>query len=308
MWTVIRLISAVFLLCTSTAWGAPEIRQERISLDSVSSVVVKGTIKGRQTVDYKVIARAGETLTVAFRPGNLSAYFNVLPPGSEEAIFIGSSAGNDFSGRLPIDGEYTIRVYLMRNAARRNEKAKYSLAVRRSGAAEASSPAMVPFDRTLELQGIRFRVTSLNSGSINALTITPTGLEIDNSPLIRTIEGTVTGAEAADLNADGSPEIYVYVASAGSGSYGTLAAFSTNRRKSLSDIYLPSLADDRKLSTGYRGHDEFAVLEGRLGRRFPLYRDGDVNAQATGGMRQIQYKLVPGEAGWHLTVDKVLEF
>ena len=308
MLIVIRWLYVMLLFCASVAWGAPEIRRERIPLDNVSPVVVKGAIKGRQTVDYKVNAGAGQTLVVTLTAGNRFAYFNLLPPGSEEALFVGSSGGSRFEGKLPADGEYTIRVYLMRNAARRNERAKFSLAVRRSGEVTASSVAAVPFDRKLELQGIRFRVTSPNTGSLNTLSITPAGLEIDNAPLVRAIDGTITGADVADLNADGSPEVYVYFTSAGSGSYGSLAAFSANRRKSLSDIYIPSLMDDRKLSTGYRGHDEFAVLEGRLGRRFPLYREGDVNAKATGGMRQIQYRLESGEAGWILVVDQVVEF
>jgi hypothetical protein len=34
---------------------------------------------------------------------------------------------------LPADGVYTIRVYLMRNAARRNETANYTLEVRIAG-------------------------------------------------------------------------------------------------------------------------------------------------------------------------------
>jgi dUTP pyrophosphatase len=36
----------------------------------------------------------------------------------------------------------------------------------------------VPFDQTLKLQGISFRITSPNSGSINELKIVPTGLAI----------------------------------------------------------------------------------------------------------------------------------
>ena len=63
------------------------------------------------------------------------------------------------------------------------------------------------FDRTLELQGVRFRVSCVNERAVNTLHIVPAGLEIDNSPIVRTINGTVTGAEVADLNVDGSPEI-----------------------------------------------------------------------------------------------------
>jgi hypothetical protein len=176
------------------------------------------------------------------------------------------------------------------------------------GSAAATAAARGPFDRSLELQGIRFHVTSANQGSINTLRIVPSGLEIDHSPIERTVDGTVTGAEVADLNADGSPEIYVYVTSAGSGSYGSLVAFSANRRKSLSGIYLPPLDASPAAARGYQGHDEFAVLEGVLGRRFPVYRDGDANARATGGMRQVQYRLVAGEAGWALKIARVVEY
>ena len=165
-----------------------------------------------------------------------------------------------------------------------------------------------PFKRTLELQGICFQILSANDSSINTLTIQPAGLEIDNAKIIREIDGTVTGAEVADLNADNSPEIYIYITSAGSGSYGTLVAYAANRRKSLSDIYLPPIADHKDAAKGYMGHDQFAVLEGVLGRRFPIYHTFDSNAEPTGGMRQIQYKLFPGEAGWILRMDRITEF
>ncbi len=281
-----------------------DIRQEPISFKpGASSTRLKGTIKGDQTVDYQVRARAGQSITVTFKPGNLSAYFNILPPRSDEALFIGSTSGNRFEGTLPADGTYTIRVYLMRNAACRHETAQYTLDVGITGAAAGAA-----FDRTLELQGIRFHVTSANQGSTNTLRIVPSGLAIDNSPIVKTIDGTVTGAEVADLNVDGSPEVYVYVTSAGSGSYGSLVAYATNRRKSLSEIHLSPLTDDKAAFKGYMGHDEFAVLDGVLGRRFPIYRVSDSNAQPGGGMRQLQYTLVPGEASWQLKLDRVVEF
>jgi hypothetical protein len=180
------------------------------------------------------------------------------------------------------------------------------------GKTATAAPEGVPatgtmFDRTLELQGIRFHVTCANQGSVNTLQIVPAGLEIDNSPIVRTINGTVTGAEVSDLNADGSPEIYICVTDAGSGSYGSLVAYAANRRKSLSEIYLPPVAENRAAAKGYMGHDEFAVVGRRLVQRFPIYRDTDTNAQPTGGTRQIQYRLVPGEAGWIPKVDGVVD-
>ena len=41
---------------------------------------------------------------------------------------------------------------------------------------------------------------------------------------------------------------------------------------------------------------------------FPMYRAGDTNAKPTGGTRQLQYRLVPGEAGWMLKVDQIVEY
>ena len=171
----------------------------------------------------------------------------------------------------------------------------------------AAAAPLVPFDRTLKLQGISSASPAPTSVAQQAQDRSA-GLAIDNAPIERDIDGTVTGVEVADLNADGSPELYVYVASAGSGSYGSLVAYSANKRKSLSEIYLPPVTDHANAAQGYMGHDEFAVVEGTLVRRFPVYKEGDTNAAPTGGMRQLQYKLRQGEANWVLKLDRVVEY
>jgi hypothetical protein len=172
----------------------------------------------------------------------------------------------------------------------------------------SSAGAAEPFRQTLELQGISFVIEATNEGSINQLKITPSGLTQDNQPVEVGIEGTVTGAETGDLDANGFPEIYVYVTSAGSGSYGALVAYAVNSGKSMTPIYLPPIAEDAENGKGYMGHDEFAVLEGALGRRFPVYNTGDTNAAPSGKTRQLQYKLKAGEAGWVLKLDRADEF
>jgi hypothetical protein len=61
---------------------------------------------------------------------NGANYFNILEPGETEvAIFVGSSNGNQYEGITSKSGDYKIRVYMMRSAARRNEVAKYRLEV-----------------------------------------------------------------------------------------------------------------------------------------------------------------------------------
>jgi hypothetical protein len=160
------------------------------------------------------------------------------------------------------------------------------------------------FVATQELQGITFKVIS-SGGSV---TITPSGLEIDNTPASVEVEGMVNRAEVADINADGSPEIYVYAAEPTGDMRASLIAYSTNRKKSMTPIYLPPLEDDAKNAKGYRGHDEFAVVEGIIARRFPIFPEDASKTEPTGRMRQIQYKLVAGEAGWILKPDKAIEF
>lgn len=164
------------------------------------------------------------------------------------------------------------------------------------------------FDKVLTLQGITFHIVATNEGSLNKLTITPRGLEISNRVIEQEIDGSVTGAEIADINADGSPEIYVYINSAGSGAYGSLVAYSANNKKSLSEIYLAPLENDKKNSVGYMGHDEFTIIENSFARRFPVYNEGDANCCPKGGTRQLEYKLVPGEATWQLKLVKSTTF
>ena len=164
------------------------------------------------------------------------------------------------------------------------------------------------FFAQMVLQGVTFQVESPNDRSINQVIVRAHMSEGSLGLMQAEADGTITHVEIDDLNADGYPEIYVYVTSAGSGSHGSLIAYASNQNKFLSEIYLPSIEDNPEISQGYMGHDEFAVGEGTFVRRFPLYLDGDTNAESTGGTWQIQYKLDAGAAGWVLRQDRVVEF
>ncbi|RXM38853.1 DNA breaking-rejoining protein [Chryseobacterium sp. CH21] len=106
-----------------------DIKTQKVKFEvGKSSVLIKGTVKGYQMVDYIVTAKENQILNVDFKADKGSCYFNVLPPGSQdEAIFVGSSEGNNFAGTLSLSGPYKIRVYLMRNDARRNIVSNFSL-------------------------------------------------------------------------------------------------------------------------------------------------------------------------------------
>jgi hypothetical protein len=124
-------------------------RQERVTFaKGASSATVTEQLKGDADVDYLVRAAAGQTLSVELKVSNRANYFNVLPPGSADvAIYVGQT-GEAYTGILPADGDYTVRVYLMRNAARRNETSTFTLTVRVTGTAlpprKASQDALIP--------------------------------------------------------------------------------------------------------------------------------------------------------------------
>jgi hypothetical protein len=145
--TAVAITFAQALVGTAAADAG--IRQEKVQFaKGASSAVIKGQIKGDTTVDYVVRAAAGQTLAVKLQKSNPQNYFNVMPPGSTgSAMFVGDS-GENYSGMLPTDGDYVVRVYLMRPAARRGESSNYTLTIGVTGKPlvpiAASKDALVP--------------------------------------------------------------------------------------------------------------------------------------------------------------------
>jgi hypothetical protein len=126
----------------STASAADsDIGRQQYSLRRGVAASLQGKLKGDDTVDYVVRAAAGQTLSVTLKKTNPQNYFNVLPPGSNDVAMYVGQTGDDFKGVLPTDGDYTVRVYLMRAAARRNEASDYTLTVGVTGKALAALPA-----------------------------------------------------------------------------------------------------------------------------------------------------------------------
>lgn len=166
----------------------------------------------------------------------------------------------------------------------------------------------VVFQKTLALQNISFDIKSTGEGSIGELTIQPKGLANDNQKITLELDGKVSNAEIEDLNSDGFPEILIYTVSAGSGSYGNVIGYSVNDGKSISQIYFPDIFENEEATKGYMGHDEFAIVETTLVRRFPIYKEGDSNSNPSGGTRQIQYKVKDGEASRLFVIDNMSEY
>lgn len=146
------------------AQSSGKIEQVQFS-QGASSKVIKGQIKGDQYIDYVIKAGAGQTLKVTLQGTNPQNYFNINPPNSELSMFVGSSSGNTFQGILPTDGDYTIRVYLMRPAARRNESSNYTLNISITG--KSLAPVSSKVDAVIPGTNFHASATIVCNGFIN---------------------------------------------------------------------------------------------------------------------------------------------
>lgn len=108
--------AALVAAVPSTAQMTADVQFERGNFGTT----VSGTISGDEYFDYRLGAKGGQEMFVDLEVGGTNGngiiYFNILPPGSDgEAIYNGSVDGRTAKVRLPSDGTYTIRVYLMGN-------------------------------------------------------------------------------------------------------------------------------------------------------------------------------------------------
>jgi len=148
-----RLLLSLLLVLLPWSAGAAAANGDRsVKASSLpagkTETVIEGRIQGRNYVDHTLRAFAGQTLSLQLNARHRAIYFNLLPPNSSDAAMaIGEQSGNRFDGLLPDDDVYTVRVFLLRAAARRNEAGSYTLKVGAGGTAltpvAASQDALV---------------------------------------------------------------------------------------------------------------------------------------------------------------------
>jgi hypothetical protein len=139
----LAVVACTALLAAPLADAQTPIKTQRVQFKKgASSAVIDGRIKGYETIDYLVGAKQGQQANVSLATKHGATYFNILAPGETEvAFFNGSTNGNQFEGTLPATGDYRIRVYMMRSAARRNEVANYRLEIAVAPGAAAAAPS-----------------------------------------------------------------------------------------------------------------------------------------------------------------------
>ena len=131
----LTIISLLFFAGETQA----QTKQRIAFVRGANEATVRGTIRGYAYKDYLVRAKAGQTMSVTLE--SEKAEFVARKPNGENITDTVGVA--DWSGKLPDDGDYTIRVLMPRSAARRKgAAASYVLTVSiESTESRAANPA-----------------------------------------------------------------------------------------------------------------------------------------------------------------------
>jgi len=153
------------------------------------------------------------------------------------------------------------------------------------------------YDSTLKIGKAGFRIMCLNKSSDeNSLNIKPIGFKNEAREVHLVLKAKVVSSEIDDLNNDGFPDLVIYIMD----NTGKITVFSVTSKNNerLELIYFPDITNDLQLSKGYRGNDEYKLVEGILFRKFPIY-ELDTNIKTpTNKIRQIMYRVIPGDDGY----------
>jgi hypothetical protein len=117
------------------------VRSEPVALTAGEPRVIADTLGGFETVLYKVALRSAESLGIALASSNLSNCFEVFAPGATKPFFLSELHGNRHEFRANTAGEYIVKVFLLRLAARDYQFAQYDLTLTLSAAPVSPLPS-----------------------------------------------------------------------------------------------------------------------------------------------------------------------
>jgi hypothetical protein len=151
-------------------------------------------------------------------------------------------------------------------------------------------------DTTVKVGKVGYKVQCKNKKvDENELSVRPVGFDNAAREQDFMLRGRVAKAEIDDLNGDGYPDLVLYVYTDSSAIYGTVYAFVSKENKSFNGCILPDPMMDGKINEGYKGHDQFSLMEGYLLDKFPIFKTGDDRDKPSGGTRVTLYQIVPDE-------------
>jgi hypothetical protein len=158
----------------------------------------------------------------------------------------------------------------------------------------ANGQKFLKYDSTLKIGKVGYRVFCMNrSVEKNAISIRPIGFKSEGRDITLDLKGKVAASEIEDLNNDGFPDLVVYVTEKSGNA--NLFSIASKENETIEPIILPDITNDMQMSKGYRGGDEYKLVEGILFRKFPVYESDTTIKTPTNKIRQILYRVVRGE-------------
>lgn len=160
----------------------------------------------------------------------------------------------------------------------------------------SSAQKMNRYDSSLKIGKVGYRVTCSNRNiEHNVLSVKPLGFSNETREIGLDIRGRIMSAEIDDLNNDTYPDMIIYLLDPSGKT--TLFCISSRNNESMQPIYFPDITNDAALSKGYRGQDEFKLVEGVLFRQFPIFEMDTTIKIPTKKSRRIMYRVVTGDKG-----------
>ncbi|MDS7944460.1 DNA breaking-rejoining protein [Acinetobacter sp. V110_1] len=129
---IIKILLLTGLIATLPLTVTAKNVENKVSfLKGSDQATLTGKFQGYDDVRYRVFAKSGQVLKFNINSYSNLAYINVFAPGKkpgkDKALLVGSTMGSSGELVLPVDGDYIIQVYQMRNSARKNRTVSFSL-------------------------------------------------------------------------------------------------------------------------------------------------------------------------------------
>jgi hypothetical protein len=158
----------------------------------------------------------------------------------------------------------------------------------------ANGQKFLKYDSTLKIGKVGYRVFCMNrSIEKNAISIRPIGFKSEGRDINLDLKGKVASSEIEDLNNDGFPDLVVYVTEKSGNA--NLFSIVSKENETIEPVILPDITNDMQMSKGYRGGDDYKLVEGILFRKFPVYESDTAIKTPTNKVRQILYRVVRGD-------------
>lgn len=157
---------------------------------------------------------------------------------------------------------------------------------------EARLPEPFHFQKSIEIKpGLTFDILSWGRGadSVSSILILRSdSARAEYTSTIAKLEGQIADAWNMDMDADGSPEIFIQIKKENEPEKFILNVYEFDYNGGSQKLKFPDLTSATKKK--YRGLDSIYIKDGKLRRQFPLFNEDRVDAKSI-GKKVVEYGL-----------------